>query len=64
MRNCKKLLYNHSVKIQYINSKEGNAIAKHDYKEFEKHFGIQQDTIDFLLPLSNRSRDWIRSLHL
>ena len=45
-------------------SKEGNAIAERDHQEFEKHSGIQQDAKDFLLPLSNRSRDWVRSLHV
>jgi hypothetical protein len=61
---CKNLLYNHSVKIQYANSKEGNAIAERDHKEFEKHAYIQQDAKDFLLPLSERSRDWVRSLRV
>ena len=57
-------MYNHSVKIQYANSKESNAIAEHDHKEFEKHSYIQQDAKDFLLPLSKRSRDWVRNLHI
>ncbi|CAG8627900.1 12003_t:CDS:2 [Funneliformis mosseae] len=32
--------------------------------EFEKPAYIQQDAKDFLLPLSERSRDWVRSLHV
>src|SRR5436305_12278246 len=64
MGNCKNLLLNHSVNIQYANSKEGNAIAECDHKEFEKHSGIQQDAKDFLLPLSNHSRYWFKSLHV
>src|SRR5947208_6948859 len=64
MGNCKNLLLNHSVKIQYANSKEGNAIAERDHKEFEKHSYIQQNAKDFLLPLSKCSRDWVRNLHI
>src|SRR3989440_9012266 len=64
MGDCKNLLHNHSVKIQYAKSKEGNAIAERDHQEFEKHAYIQQDAKDFLLPLSERSRDWVRSLHV
>ncbi|CAG8717763.1 5177_t:CDS:1, partial [Funneliformis mosseae] len=53
--NYKSLLLKHNVKIQYIKIKKGNATAERDHKEFEKHSGIQQNAIDFLLPLSNRS---------
>ena len=53
MDNCKNLLHNHNVKIQYANSKEGNAIAERDHKEFEKHSYIQQDAKDFLLFYQN-----------
>ena len=63
MGECKSLLLDHDVKIQYAESKEGNAIAERDHKEFEKQSGIRQDAKDFLLPLSCRSRDWVRSLH-
>ncbi|CAG8748514.1 1301_t:CDS:1, partial [Funneliformis mosseae] len=57
MGNCKSLLLKYDVKIQYAKIKESNVIAKRDHKEFEKHSGIQQGAIDFLLPLSNCSRD-------
>jgi len=64
MGDCKSLLLSHVVKIQYANSKEGNAIAERDHQEFEKHSGIQQDAKDFLLPLTKRSRDWVRNLYV
>ncbi|CAG8530460.1 6071_t:CDS:2, partial [Funneliformis mosseae] len=38
--------------------------SERDYKEFEKHSSIQQDAMDFLLLLSNCSRDWVRSLYV
>ena len=61
MGECRDLLLEYGVKIQYTKSKEGNAIAKRDHQEFEKHSFIQQDAKDLLLPLSERSRDWVRS---
>ena len=64
MGECKSLLLDHDVKIQYAKSKEGNAIAERDHQEFEKHAYIQQDAKDFLLPLSERSRDWVKSLRI
>ena len=64
MGDCKRLLLSHSIKIQYANLKEGNAIAERDHQEFEKHSGIQQDAKDFLLPLTKRSRDWVRNLYI
>src|ERR1044072_3039138 len=39
MGDCKNLLLNHNIKIQYAKSKKGNAIAERDHKEFEKHSG-------------------------
>ena len=62
MGEYRDLLLEYGVKIQYANSKEGNSIAERDHQEFEKHAYIQQDAKDFLLPLSERSRDWVRSL--
>src|SRR3954447_19711966 len=62
MGDCKDLLLKYGVKIQYAKTKEGNAIAERDHQEFEKPAYIQQDAKDFLLPLSERSRDWVRSL--
>src|SRR3954454_1325700 len=35
MGDCKGLLLKHAVKIQYAKTKEGNAIAERDHKEFE-----------------------------
>ena len=64
MGECRDLLLEYGVKIQYAKSKEGNAIAERDHQEFEKHSFIQQDAKDLLLPLSERSRDWVRSLHI
>jgi hypothetical protein len=64
MGECKSLLLSHYVKLQYTQSKESNAIAERDYQEFEKHAYIQQDAKDFLLPLSERSRNWVRSLRI
>ncbi|CAG8643513.1 10904_t:CDS:2 [Funneliformis mosseae] len=50
------ICFNLNKKMEYIGIK-GNAIAEHNHKEFEKHSGIQQNAIDFLLPLSNHFRD-------
>ena len=64
MGECKSLLCSYDVKIQYAKFKRGNAIAERDHQEFEKHFFIQQDAKDLLLPLSERSRLWVRSLYI
>ena len=37
MGECKDLLFNYNVKIQYANSKRGVAIAERDHQDFEKH---------------------------
>ena len=45
-------------------SEESNAIGERDHQEFEKHAFIRQDAVDFHLPLSNRSRAWVKGLHI
>src|SRR2546429_6361765 len=64
MGECKDLLLRHGVKIQYANSKRSVAIAEHDYQEFEKHAYFLQDAKDFHLPLTDRSRAWVKGLRI
>ncbi len=52
----RNLLLTYSIKIQYANFKCNITITKHDYQEFEKYTYFQQDTIDFYLPLTKRSK--------
>ncbi|PKK59160.1 hypothetical protein RhiirC2_720015 [Rhizophagus irregularis] len=62
MGECKDLLLRHGVKIQYTNSKRSVAIAERDHQEFEKYAYFWQDAVDFHLPLSDRSRAWVKGL--
>jgi hypothetical protein len=64
MSECKDLLLNHGVKIQYSNSKCGVAITECDHQEFEKHAYFRQDAVDFHLPLTERSRAWVKGLRI
>ena len=59
---CKDLLLRHGVYFDPKKSKESNAIAERDHQEFEKHAFIRQDAVDFHLPLSDRSRAWVKGL--
>jgi hypothetical protein len=61
---CRDLLLSHGVKIQYANSKRSVAIAERDHQEFEKHAYFRQDAVDFHLPLTERSRAWVKGLHI
>ena len=61
---CKDLLLKHGVYFDPKKSKESNAIAERDHQEFEKHAFIRQDAIDFHLPLSDRSRTWVKGLRI
>ena len=61
---CKDLLLRHGVYFDPKKSKESNAIAERDHQEFEKHAYIRQDAVDFLLPLSERCRSWVKGLRL
>ncbi len=56
MGECKDLLLNYNVRIQYANSKRNIVIAEYDYQEFEKHAYFWQDAIDFHLSLTERFR--------
>src|SRR5271156_6434174 len=64
MGECKDLLLSYNVRIQYANSKRGVAIAERDHQEFEKHAYFWQDAEDFHLPLTDRSRAWVKRLHI
>ncbi|PKY59726.1 hypothetical protein RhiirA4_482719 [Rhizophagus irregularis] len=64
MGECKDLLLNYNVRIQYANSKRGVAIAERDHQEFEKHAYFRQDAEDFHLPLTDRSRAWFKGLRI
>ena len=64
MGECKDLLLSYNVKIQYANSKCGVAIAERDHQEFEKHAYFRQDAEDFYLPLTDRSRAWVKGLRI
>ncbi|CAB4418566.1 unnamed protein product [Rhizophagus irregularis] len=64
MGECRDLLLNYNVRIQYANSKRGVAIAERDHQEFEKHAYFRQDAEDFHLPLTDRSRAWIKGLRI
>jgi hypothetical protein len=61
---CKDLLLRHGVYFDPKKSKESNAIAERDHQEFEKHAFIRQDAVDFHLPLSDRSRAWVKGLRI
>ncbi|CAB4421286.1 unnamed protein product [Rhizophagus irregularis] len=61
---CRDLLLSHGVKIQYANSKRSVAIAECDHQEFEKHAYFRQDAEDFHLPLTDRSRAWVKGLRI
>ncbi|CAH1767815.1 11102_t:CDS:2, partial [Entrophospora sp. SA101] len=61
---CKNLLLSHGVYFDPKKSKESNAIGERDHQEFEKHAFIRQDAVDFHLPLSDRSRAWVKGLHI
>jgi hypothetical protein len=62
MGKCKDLLLSFNVRIQYANSKRDVAIAERDHQEFEKHAYFWQDAEDFYLPLTDRSRVWVKGL--
>jgi hypothetical protein len=64
MGECKDLLLSYNVRIQYANSKRGVAIAERDHQEFEKHAYFRQDAVDLHLPLSERSRAWVKGLRI
>ncbi len=64
MGECKDLLLKHGVKIQYANSKRAVVIAECDHQEFEKHAYFWQDAVDFHLPLTDRSRAWVKGLRI
>ena len=64
MSECKDLLLRYGVKIQYVNSKYIVAIAERDHQEFEKHAYFRQDAVDFHLPLTDRSRAWVKRLRI
>ena len=61
---CKELLLSHGVKIIQAKSKRSTSIAERDHQEFEKHAFIRQDAVDFHLPLSDRSRAWVKGLRI
>ncbi|RHZ50389.1 hypothetical protein Glove_499g21 [Diversispora epigaea] len=61
---CKDLLLSYGVKIIQAKSKRSTSITECDHQEFEKHAYIRQDAVDFLLPLSERCRSWVKGLHL
>ncbi|CAG8808227.1 10346_t:CDS:1 [Cetraspora pellucida] len=58
------LFLRHGVRIQYAKSKQSVAITKQDYQKFEKLVFFHQNAIDLYLPLTNRSREWVVSLHI
>ncbi|GBB89544.1 hypothetical protein RclHR1_16260004 [Rhizophagus clarus] len=64
MGECRDLLLSYSVRIQYANSKRGVAIAERDHQEFEKYAYFWQDAEDFYLPLTDRSRVWVRGFRI
>ena len=64
MGECRDLLLSYGVRIQYANSKRGVAIAERDHQEFEKHAYFRQDAEDFHLPLTDRSRAWVKGLRI
>ena len=64
MGECRDLLLSYGVRIQYANSKRGLAIAERDHQEFEKHAYFRQDAEDFHLPLTDRSRAWVKGLRI
>ena len=64
MGECRDLLLSYGVRIQYANSKRGVAIAERDHQEFEKHAYFRQDAEDFHLPLTDRSRAWVKRLRI
>ncbi|CAG8437859.1 3157_t:CDS:2 [Acaulospora colombiana] len=39
-------------------------LTERDHQEFDKHAFILQDAIDFYLPMSNRSRAWVKGLYI
>ena len=64
MGECKDLLLSYNIRIQYANSKRDVAIAERDHQEFEKHAYFRQDAVDFHLPLTDRSRAWVKGLRI
>src|SRR5271168_3692561 len=59
---CEKLILKHDVKIQKANSKSSMDIVKRFNRTLaEKLFRIQ-DAHELLLPLSKRSRAWVKNL--
>ncbi|CAB4421010.1 unnamed protein product [Rhizophagus irregularis] len=50
--------------VIYANSKRSVAIAECDHQEFEKHAYFRQDAEDFHLPLTDRSRAWVKGLRI
>ncbi|CAG8648426.1 19375_t:CDS:2, partial [Cetraspora pellucida] len=64
MGECRDLFLRHGMRIQYAKSKRSMAIAEQDHQEFEKHVFFRQDAMDLYLPLTDRSREWVVSLHI
>jgi len=64
MGECREMLLRRGVKISYAKSKRGVAIAERDHQEYEKQPFRRQDAVDFLLPLSERSRSWFGELDI
>jgi hypothetical protein len=61
---CEKLMRDHSVKIQKAKTKRAMGIVESYNKTLREKCGFPQDASDQLLPITERSRAWVKNLQL
>ncbi|GBC01095.1 hypothetical protein RclHR1_40660002 [Rhizophagus clarus] len=61
---CEKLMREHSVKIQKAKSKPTMGIVERYNRTLREKCGLSQDASDLLLPITERSRAWVKNLPL
>src|SRR5271154_4355510 len=59
---CEKLMLKHDVKIQKANSKSSMSIVERFNQTLAKKLFQIQDAHELLLPLSKKSRVWVKNL--
>ncbi|GBB89735.1 hypothetical protein RclHR1_16510004 [Rhizophagus clarus] len=61
---CEKLMREHGVKIQKAKSKPTMGIVERYNRTLRGKCGLSQDASDLLLPITERSRAWVKNLPL
>ncbi|CAG8808754.1 20954_t:CDS:1, partial [Cetraspora pellucida] len=61
-RDCERLMKRHDVKIQKANSKRSIGIVKRYNRTLAERLFRIQDVLDLLLPISEKSKVWVKNL--